>query len=85
MAKTTIELDPHQAAFISDMIRDGHFANPESAIRAAIDVLQRQMTDFDDLQIAINEGLQAIEQGDHIEIDDADLETAFHALSTVKG
>ena len=72
-----INLTPEQDAFVEKVVEAGEYQNASEAVRDALRVLQQRRRE-DALKLAalrarLQVGLAALERGDFIELDDAEL------------
>jgi antitoxin ParD1/3/4 len=85
MPTRNINLTPEQDAFVEEMVRSGKYQNASEAMRDALRALQqRHKADelkLELLRIQIAAGLDALERGGFIEVNDADLDAALDGLA----
>jgi len=78
MPTRNISLTPEQDAFVQDVVERGEYQNASEAIRDALRALQQRRREdalkLEALREQIGAGIAAIERGDFIEIDDAELD-----------
>jgi antitoxin ParD1/3/4 len=86
MPTRNINLTPEQDAFVEDLVRAGKYQNASEAMRDALRALQqRQKADelkLELLRTQIAAGLDALDRGAFIEVDDADLDAVLDGLAT---
>jgi antitoxin ParD1/3/4 len=71
-----ISISPEQAAFLDQQVAGGTFANPQEAVAAAIELLQRRADTLEQ----IDRGRRQLDQGDCTEYDEASLRLRFEQL-----
>jgi len=85
MPTRNINLTPEQDAFVEKVVDAGEYQNASEAIRDALRVLQlRRKEDslrLKALRAQIKAGTDAIDRGDFVEVDDADLERHLERLT----
>ena len=85
MATRNISLTPEQDAFVSKVVESGEYQNASEAIRDALRALQqRRQADALKLKLlhaAVAEGVDALERGDHVELEGGELETYLNGLA----
>ena len=86
MPTRNISLTAEQDAFVQEVVEAGEYQNASEAIRDALRVLrQRRREDslrLKALRAQIKVGIDALDRGDFIEVDDADLEGYLERLTT---
>jgi antitoxin ParD1/3/4 len=85
MPTRNISLTPEQDNFVDKVVKSGEYQNASEAIRDALRVLQQRRKE-DALKLTVlrrqvEVGVDALERGDFVEIDDADLENFFEQLT----
>ena len=84
MPTRNINLTADQDAFVEDVVRSGRYQNASEAIRDAVRGLQQRLKEdelkLDVLRGHVKAGLDALERGDFVEADDADLDMALDAI-----
>jgi antitoxin ParD1/3/4 len=85
MPTRNVNLTAEQDAFVEEIVRAGKYQNASEAMRDAIRGLQQRLK-TDDLKIEIlsaqvRAGLDALERGEFIEVDDADLDATLDGLA----
>lgn len=78
MPTRNISLTAEQDEFVDKVVKNGEYQNASEAIRDALRVLQQRRREDDlrlkALRLQIKTGVDALEQGDFVEVDDADLD-----------
>jgi antitoxin ParD1/3/4 len=86
MPTRNISLTPEQDAFIEDVVRAGEYQNASEAVRDALRALQQRRQEdalkLKALRMHIKAGVEALDRGDFIDIDDAELESYFEELAS---
>ena len=89
MPTRNISLTAEQDAFVESLVKTGEYQNASEAVRDALRVLQRRRREdalrLRALRIHIKAGVDALERGDFIELDDGDLDGYLEALATAPG
>jgi antitoxin ParD1/3/4 len=84
-----ISLTAEQDAFVESIVQAGEYQNASEAVRDALRVLRQQRREnalkLKALRIHIKAGVDALERGDFVEIDDADLDGYLEALTAQSG
>jgi antitoxin ParD1/3/4 len=79
MPTRNISLTPEQDAFVEKVVKTGEYQNASEAVRDALRVLQQRRREdalkLKALRMQIKAGIDALEQGEFVEIDEADLES----------
>jgi antitoxin ParD1/3/4 len=85
MRTRNINLTREQDIFIDKVVKSGEYQNASEAIRDALRVLQqRRKEDALKLKVLrrqVEAGVDALERGDFVEIDEVDLEDFFEQLT----
>ncbi len=86
MPTRNINLTDDQDAFVERMVKAGKYQNASEAMRDAVRGLQQRWKE-DELKLTalrkqIRSGTDALDRGDFIEIDDADLDTTLDTLAS---
>jgi antitoxin ParD1/3/4 len=86
MPTRNINLTDDQDAFVERMVKAGKYQNASEAMRDAVRGLQQRWKE-DELKLTalrrqIRSGADALDRGDFIEIDDADLDTTLDRLAS---
>jgi antitoxin ParD1/3/4 len=80
-----ISLTREQDEFVESIVRAGEYQNASEAVRDALRALQQRRREdalkLDRLRVQIQAGIDDLEHGDFIEIDDADLDAYITGLS----
>jgi Arc/MetJ-type ribon-helix-helix transcriptional regulator len=71
-----ISISPEQAAFLDQQVAGGAFVNPQEAVAAAIDLLQRRADTLE----RIDRGRRQLDGGEFTEYDEASLQARFDCL-----
>ena len=86
MPTRNISLTPEQDAFVEKIVEAGEYQNASEAIRAALRVLQQRRKEdslrLKALRAQIKAGVDALDRGDFVEVEDADLEGYLERLTT---
>jgi antitoxin ParD1/3/4 len=89
MPTRNISLTAEQDAFVESLVKTGEYQNASEAVRDALRVLQRRRREdalrLRALRIHIKAGVDALERGDFIELDDSDLDGYLEGLATTPG
>ena len=89
MPTRNISLTPEQDAFIEEAVKSGEYQNASEAVRDALRVLQQRRREdalkLEALRRQIDAGIEALERGEFIEIDDTDLDAYLRALAARSG
>jgi antitoxin ParD1/3/4 len=84
MPTRNVSLTPEQDAFIEEAVRSGEYQNASEAVRDALRVLQQRRREdalrLEALRRQVDAGADALERGEFIEIDDADLDAYLDGL-----
>lgn len=85
MPTRNISLTAEQDAFIAEVVEAGEYQNASEAVRDALRALQQRRREdalkLEALRTQIQVGVDALESGDFIEIEDADLEDYIRGLT----
>jgi len=88
MPTRNISLTAEQDAFIAEVVEAGEYQNASEAVRDALRALQQRRREdalkLEALRAQIQAGVDALESGDFIEIEDADLEDYVRGLTRSK-
>jgi antitoxin ParD1/3/4 len=86
MPTKSISLTPEQDAFVAKVVETGEYQNASEAIRDALRALQQRRKEdslrLKALRAQIKDGVDALDRGDFVEVDDADLHGYLERLST---
>lgn len=84
MPTRNISLTPEQDAFVDEIVESGEYQNASEAIRDALRALQQRRKEdalrLKALRAQIKAGVDALERGDSVEVDEADLDTYLERL-----
>jgi antitoxin ParD1/3/4 len=84
MPTRNINLTREQDEFVESVVRAGEYQNASEAIRDAVRALQQRRREdalkLERLRLRIATGIDDLDRGDFIEVDDDDLEAFFDAL-----
>jgi antitoxin ParD1/3/4 len=85
MPTRNISLTPEQEAFIVEAVKSGEYQNASEAVRDALRALQQRRREdalkLEVLRQHIDAGIDALDRGEFIEIDDAELDAFLGALT----
>ena len=85
MPTRNIVLTNEQDEFVQSIVRTGEYQDANEAIRDALRVFQRRRVEdalkLEALRTLIRAGSNALETGDFVEIEDADLDRVLAALA----
>ena len=86
MPTRNISLTDEQDAFVERVVREGEYQNASEAVRDALRVLQQRRREdalkLKALRAQIKAGVEALDRGDFVEVDDAELEGYLEGLTT---
>ena len=86
MPTRNISLTDEQDAFIERVVKGGEYQNASEAVRDALRVLQQRRREdalkLKALRAQVKAGVDALERGDFVEVDDADLDDYLEGLTT---
>jgi len=78
MPTRNISLTPEQDAFVEKVVTAGEYQNASEAVRDALRVLQQRKREDElklkALQAQLQAGIDALDRGDYVELDDAELD-----------
>lgn len=85
MPTRNVNLTPDQDAFVERMVKAGKYQNASEAIRDALRGLQQRWKE-DEMKLTllrrqIKAGVDALDQGEFTEVDDADLDSTLDRLA----
>ena len=84
MPTRNISLTPEQDAFVDEIVKSGDYQNASEAMRDALRALQQRRREdalkLERLRAEVQIGIDALERGDYVEIEDADLEAYIEGL-----
>ena len=85
MPTRNISLTPEQDAFVDKVVQSGEYQNASEAVRDALRALQQRRQEdalkLKALRMQVKAGVDALERGDYIEIDEADLDNYLEGLT----
>ena len=85
MPTRNISLTAEQDAFVQDVVEAGEYQNASEAVRDALRVLQQRRKEdrlrLKALRTQIRVGIEALDRGNSVEIEDADLEAYLDRLT----
>jgi antitoxin ParD1/3/4 len=85
MPTRNISLTAEQDAFIAEVVEAGEYQNASEAVRDALRALQQRrrqdVLKLEALRAQIQAGVDALERGDFIEIEDSDLDGYLRSLT----
>ena len=86
MPTRNVNLTDEQDAFVERMVKAGKYQNASEAMRDAVRGLQQRWKE-DELKLTvlrkqIRAGAEALDRGDYIDIDDADLDATLDRLGS---
>lgn len=86
MPTRNISLTDEQDAFVEKIVRAGEYQNASEAVRDALRALQQRRQEdalkLKALRVQIKAGIDAIDRGDFVELDDAELDGYLEGLTT---
>jgi antitoxin ParD1/3/4 len=89
MPTRNISLTAEQDAFVDKVVRTGEYQNASEAVRDALRLLQQRRQEdalkLKALRAQIKAGVDALDRGDFVEIDDADLDGFLEGLTAPAG
>jgi antitoxin ParD1/3/4 len=84
MPTRNVSLTPEQDAFIDEVIGTGDYQNASEAVRDAIRLLQQRRREdelkLESLRQQIAQGVAALEAGDFVELEEADIGSFISGL-----
>lgn len=88
MPTRNVNLTDEQDAFVEKMLKAGNYQNASEAIRDAVRGLQQRWKE-DELKLAllrkhVKAGLDDLDQGRYVEIDEKDLEAEFEKFAGIE-
>ena len=85
MPTRNISLTDEQDAFVEKVVRTGEYQNASEAVRDALRVLQQRRREdalkLKALRGQIKAGIDALDRGDFVEVDDAELDDYLEGLT----
>jgi antitoxin ParD1/3/4 len=89
MPTRNISLTPEQDAFVEKVVKTGEYQNASEAVRDALRVLQQRRREdalkLKALRMQIKAGVDALQRGKFVEIDESDLEGYLEGLAAAPG
>ena len=86
MPTRNTSLTDEQDAFVERVVKEGEYQNASEAVRDALRVLQQRRREdalkLKALRAQIKAGVDALDQGDFVEVDDTELEGYLEGLTT---
>ncbi len=86
MPTRNISLTAEQDAFVEKLVKAGEYQNASEAVRDALRVLERRRREDDlklkALRLQIKAGINAIERGEFVEIEETDVEAYLNRMTT---
>ena len=85
MPTRNISLTDEQDAFIEKVVKAGEYQNASEAVRDALRALQQRRREdalkLKALRVQISAGIDALDRGDFVEVDDAKLDDYLEGLT----
>ena len=89
MPTRNISLTAEQDAFVEKIVKSGEYQNASEAIRDALRALQQRRREdalkLKALRAQIKAGVEALERGEFVEVEEADLDSYLDGLTIVSG
>jgi antitoxin ParD1/3/4 len=89
MPTRNISLTDEQDAFVEKVVKTGEYQNASEAVRDALRVLQQRRREdalkLKALRVQIKAGVDALDRGDFVEVDDAELDEYLERLTISSG
>jgi antitoxin ParD1/3/4 len=89
MPTRNISLTAEQDAFVEQVVKTGEYQNASEAVRDALRALQQRRREdalkLRALRLHIKIGADALDRGEFVEVDEADLETYLEELAVGSG
>jgi antitoxin ParD1/3/4 len=89
MPTRNISLTPEQDAFVEKVVKSGEYQNASEAVRDALRVLQQRRQEdalkLKALRMQIKAGVDDLERGDYVEVDEEGLDKFFEGLTAAPG
>jgi antitoxin ParD1/3/4 len=86
MPTRNISLTAEQDAFVENVVKTGEYQNASEAVRDALRALQQRRREdalkLKALRVQIKAGVDALDRGDFVEVDDAELDGFLEGLTT---
>jgi antitoxin ParD1/3/4 len=84
MPTRNISLTPEQDAFVEEVVEAGEYQNASEAVRDALRALQQRRKEdalrLKGLRAQIKTGVAALDRGDFVDVDDAELDAYLERL-----
>jgi antitoxin ParD1/3/4 len=85
MPTRNISLTDEQDAFVEKIVKEGEYQNASEAVRDALRALQQRRREdalkLKALRLQIKAGVEALDRGDFVEVDDAGLDEYLAGLT----
>ncbi|MBX9828958.1 MAG: type II toxin-antitoxin system ParD family antitoxin [Xanthobacteraceae bacterium] len=89
MPTRNISLTPEQDEFVEKVVKAGEYQNASEAVRDALRALQQRRREdalkLKALRTQIKAGVDALERGEFVEIDESDLDGYLQGLTATPG
>jgi antitoxin ParD1/3/4 len=89
MPTRNISLTAEQDDFVESVVKAGEYQNASEAVRDALRVLQQRRREdvlkLKALRAQIKAGVDALDRGDFVEVDDAELDGFLEGVTTPSG
>jgi antitoxin ParD1/3/4 len=89
MPTRNISLTDEQDAFVERVVKAGEYQNASEAVRDALRALQQRRREdalkLKALRVQIKGGIDALDRGDFVEVDDAELDDYLEGLTAPAG
>ena len=89
MPTRNISLTAEQDAFVESVVKAGEYQNASEAVRDALRALQQRRREdalkLKVLRVQIKAGIDALDRGDFVEVDDTELDGFLAGLTTPSG
>lgn len=86
MPTRNISLTAEQDAFVESVVKSGEYQNASEAVRDALRALQQRRREdalkLKALRVQIKAGVDALDRGNFVEVDDSDLDGYLEGLMT---
>jgi antitoxin ParD1/3/4 len=86
MPTRNISLTDEQDAFVAKVVEAGEYQNASEAVRDALRALQQRRREdalkLKALRVQIKAGVDVLDRGDFVEVDDAELDDYLEGLTT---
>jgi len=85
MPTRNISLTDEQDAFVENVVKSGEYQNASEAVRDALRTLQQRRREdalkLQALRVQIKAGLDELDRGNFVELDDTELDTYLESLT----